>query len=104
MEISDATIRQVTLIETVTRDGTGTGWLRVCKGCRYFDVAIGGVWQGRVTLEVRSPARASRHVECLETFEGNIWKLFSLDRDTEVRLWVRKGDLEFGEVTLEIGN
>lgn len=104
MEIPDAVMRQVTLTETVTRDDSGTGWLRVCAGCRYFDVSITGDWRGRVTLEARRPGDVSQTVECLELFSGNTWKLFHLQEDSEVRLWVRGGELREGEVTLELGN
>lgn len=104
MDCNPSPVRQVTLTETVTREDCGTGWLRVEDGCRYFDVSIGGDWRGAVTLEIR-PAEVS--LKCpghLEIFCGNMWKLFHLDGDADVRLWVRKGDFQEGEMTLELGN
>jgi hypothetical protein len=101
------TVCQVTLFEAVTRDECGTAWLRVYEGCRYFDVSIGGVWQGRVTLEIQpvyGVDSGRNDVKCLQVFDRNTRKLFCLDSDAEVRLWIRKGDLKDGEVMLELGN
>jgi hypothetical protein len=97
-------VRHVTLSKTVTSDYCGTTWLKIYDGCRYFDVRIGGIWHGRVTLEVRKSEDPRKAVMCLGAFDGNILDLFYLDSDSEARLWVRMSDLEDGEMTLEIGN
>lgn len=62
------------------------------------------MWHGRVTLEVRKPEAPRNAVTCLRAFDRNIWDLFSLDSDAEVRLWVRKGDFLGGQMVLELGN
>lgn len=97
-------VGQVTMSATVTRENSGTAWLRLREGGRYFDVAIAGDWQGRVTLEVRPPGDGSAAAtRTLETFQANTGELLCLDQDLEVRLWVREGDFHGGRVKLEIG-
>lgn len=97
-------VRQVTASAIVTREDSGTGWLRLREGGRYFDVAIAGEWRGRVTLEVRPPLGDAGTGRRMASFDANIWKLFCLDRDAEVRLWVRPGEFGGGEMMLELGN
>lgn len=95
---------QATVSAVVTRDDNGTAWLNLREGGRYFDVTITGDWQGRATLEVRTPEnRTASTISVLGVFEQNTLELFYLERDSDVRLWVRKGDYVCGEMRLELG-
>tara|TARA_R110002072_G_scaffold24763_11_gene83752 strand:+ start:390 stop:707 length:318 start_codon:yes stop_codon:yes gene_type:complete len=97
-------VLQETVSATVTSGDAGTGWLALREGGRYFDMSIAGDWEGRVTLELRAcPGRPGSTVMALAVFVKNAEELFHVDRDSDVRLWVRNGDFGRGRIRLELG-
>lgn len=97
-------VAQETVSATVTSGDNGTAWLPLREGGRYFDIVIAGIWRGRVTLEVRPQDETSPPAgRMLEVFANNTAELYCLDQDSDVRLWVRKGDFIGGEMRLELG-
>lgn len=100
----DGVAEQQTVAATITSADSGTDWLPLREGGRYFDIIIEGNWTGRVALEVRPlGGRSAAAASVLEVFAKNANELFCLDQDADVRLWVRKGDLADGKMKVEIG-
>ena len=103
MALSERAVQQVSVFATVMRAESGTDWLPLREGGRYFAVSVRGDWQGRIALEVRKPGGDSASPETLELFRSNTEDLFVLEHDVDVRLWARAGEFCGGEARLELG-